>query len=93
MITTFRPKTQRTQAIDVTNPSAQAPDIAVLVKATFFNCDLLEGTASFNVDPVPGIPGVLLTVRAGQVISVTDGVTTIEPRDDFYAKFEEDNSV
>ncbi len=91
MITTFRPKTQRTQAIDVTNPWEQAPAIASLVKATFFNADLVENTASFNIEPTPeGAPGALITVTAGQVISVTDGLITVEPRAEFYAKFEED---
>lgn len=91
MISTFRAKTQKTQGVDVSLPPAQASDIAVLIGASSFSVDLIENTASFNIDPSPdGISGSLITVRAGQVVSVTAGVISIEARDEFYNKFEQD---
>lgn len=89
MISTFRAKTQKTQGVDVVQPPAQAADIATLIGASAFSVDLAAGTASFSIEPSEdGAPGRLITIEAGQVVSVTAGVVSIEPREAFYDKFE-----
>lgn len=92
MISTFRVKTQKTQGVDVDRPLDQAADIATLLQATSFSVDLAAGTASFSIDPSQDgeIPGRLVTVAAGQVVSVTAGVISVQSRDEFYSTFEEE---
>lgn len=86
MASTFRLKAQTIQGIDVEKPVAQAADIAELIGASAFIVDIQANTAEFT----PANGDANITVRAGQVISVTCGVIGVQDRDDFYAKFEED---
>lgn len=87
MASIFRLKAQTTQGIDVGAPVAQAAEIAGLINASSFVVDMLNNTATFTA--VEGESTIV--VGAGQVVSVTDGVVSVQAREEFYAKFEETN--
>lgn len=83
MISTFKPKAQLTHGIDVTHPASQASEIASMISATSFTADVAAGTATFEY------AGGQVTVKTGEVISVSTGAVSVQSRDDFYEAFEE----
>lgn len=86
MVTVFKPRVKPTRGIDVESPAAQAADISELINASYFAFDGLSNTATFNVE-AEGVTRSII-VAAGQVVSVTDDVISVQPRDEFYNSFE-----
>lgn len=90
MVATFRPKLQTTKGIDVESVAAQSAEIAALIGASGFVVDIASDSAIFSF-PVPEGSGKTietLTVRSGQVVSLTDGVIAVDERKDFFDRFE-----
>lgn len=87
MASIFKLKTQTTKGVDVTSPVAQAAEIASLIGATSFVVDIVENNATLNTELQTYV------VTAGQVISITSGVVSIQSRESFYEIFEEQDPI
>lgn len=88
MISTFRLKAQTTRGVDVSSPMAQAAEIATLIGATSFIVDIYANNATFNIQTEQA--GQSIVVTAGQVVSVTSGVVSVQDKAEFYEMFEAD---
>ncbi len=92
MISRFRVKAQTIHGIDVNDPLAQAAEIAKMVGATSFSVDILAGTITFAIDAIDGGEPQTYTACAGQVVSISAGIVSIQLRTIFYDTFEADVS-
>lgn len=89
----FKPRIEITEAVSVTSPIAQASDIAGWLNPASFSVDQAEGTATFTFLDEKNPSPQVVTVKAGQTISVTAGKITIYQTSEFNRLFEPELTI
>lgn len=90
MTPTFKKRPITVPAIEVVSPITQASDIATFLGAQSVQIDIGSGTATFTkTSSGDGSTQQVFTLSAGQVVSINDGVISIQGREAFFAEYEQ----